>query len=215
MNVNIWGPSAWEILHNAAFLLDIESRESQLFFLLNDLLPCIYCLKSYREFYIQLGPPAKEMYSQWIYKIHSLVNKKLNNQRIDKLIAKDPRLKILHQFRDDFVIEPSELVVKKRFMVNREDPLPWRDSSVMLLSFTMAATTPEVFTKLKLFIKELKALDPKRSQIYNELEQMPSAEALRTKLEQIKYKDLSFSKYSPRQITELIRAHTCFEGSCY
>lgn len=218
MNVNIWGPPTWEFLHNAAFLLDSHKQETTLFLHLNQLLPCMYCRDSYVKFYKQLKKPEVGMYSKWIYMIHKLVNQKLNSQRISKIIENNPQFANLKKIESLFLVEPSELVLKKRFMVNREEPISFRAVSTMLLAFSMAAQTQDLFNILKNYCNEVAKvleLSPgmQKKDFVKSLINYSSSEEIREALEKEKYKGISVP-YSNRQLSELIRAHTCFEGSC-
>lgn len=217
MNVNIWGPPTWEFLHAAAFLLDAQKINTTLFDCLNELLPCMYCRDSYVKFYKQLKKPEPGMYAKWIFMIHKLVNQKLNSQRISKIIEKYPRFAKLREIENLFLVEPTELVLKKRFMVNREEPISFRAVSTMLLAFTMAAESPHLHNILKSYIAEVaKVLSLCHAQEHDFVETLlnyKNSAEVRYALEKEKYKNVDIG-YSNRQLSELIRAHTCFEGSC-
>ena len=223
MNVNIWGPPTWEVLHASAFLLDMNKKTSRIFFLLNELLPCMYCRESYVKFYAKLRGPSLEKYAYWLFLMHNLVNKKLSDQRIEKIASAHPELKNISKFKDLFLVGPTELVTKKRFMVDREEPLVWRSVSTMLLAFSMAAETGSQSVKnaLKEYVKEILDIydlcppseQVTRAKLYLESLKGLEPSQMRVKLEELKYGSLK-SAYTPRQISELIRAHTCFEGSC-
>jgi len=86
MNVNIWGPPFWEILHGMAGLVNARNYTSFQFimFHLNYLLPCIHCRNSYNEFYKLLDFTSQlnnKFYMLQIYNLHNLVNKKLDDQK--------------------------------------------------------------------------------------------------------------------------------------
>jgi len=143
MNVNIWGPELWSILHGIAGL------EKSLFALplfadLCVLLPCIHCRKSYCAFYS--NDECKEAFAagksmEYVYKIHNYVNDKLELQRLDKLfqsVKLDESAK--HAIQSNFLIlstRPSIQVVFKRFELSEGKPFP--DSSVwkVLLAFAL------------------------------------------------------------------------------
>lgn len=87
MNVNIWGPDFWNVLHAVAILTNEKNQNNtnKIFELIKDLLPCIFCLRSYRTFYDQLKPSYKDVNAEFSYKIHDLVNEKLLKQKIEIL----------------------------------------------------------------------------------------------------------------------------------
>lgn len=237
MNVNIWGPPTWEILHTCAFFLDMYKTESPIFELIKTLLPCVHCRNSYALFYSAMGPPKPETYSSWIIHVHNLVNKKLNSQKIDKLIEKYPQLIALKSIEDEFVNNPPELLIRKRFMVNLDSSFHWRSLSLMILSFAMGVqdnTTRREFdhvklqSTFKLFLKEIKKiiglfkLQMKEKDYNYDIELLEKVldkvlkceneDKIRSLIETLKYK--SVSKYEATFISELIRAYSCFEGTC-
>jgi hypothetical protein len=80
MDTRFWGPSGWRLLHMIA-----ESpfaNRSRIFWeMLPFVLPCKFCRASLSGYYELLPIPRKqEDFSEWLYKIHNLVNQKLRDQ---------------------------------------------------------------------------------------------------------------------------------------
>jgi hypothetical protein len=86
----IWGPSAWEYLHSVTFGYPVEPNSQQkkeykdFFTLIGSTLPCCYCRDSYAIFIKEddtlLNDKVlenRESLTNWFYKIHEKVNKKL------------------------------------------------------------------------------------------------------------------------------------------
>jgi hypothetical protein len=88
MDTRFWGPPAWKLLHSIAAGYDasqVMRRNMELFLeVLPYVLPCKFCRASLTEHYARL--PFKDALGsrtdleQWMYKIHNLVNKKLEEQ---------------------------------------------------------------------------------------------------------------------------------------
>jgi len=87
MQVNKWGPSAWEFLHTVTFNYslnpDKEEKNNNIIFFksLENILPCIYCKNSY-SMYIKIIPIEEYMNDRmgltfWLFIIHNLINNKL------------------------------------------------------------------------------------------------------------------------------------------
>ncbi len=90
MNVKIWGPPMWVSLHTISFSYPINPTNidkqnfKQYFTLVGDMLPCILCKNSYKEF-IKSGETKlddevmlnKDNLTKWLYHLHNKVNFKL------------------------------------------------------------------------------------------------------------------------------------------
>jgi len=92
MNVNIWGPDFWNVLHGVAIVANENNSvyADEIYTHMKNLLPCIFCLKSYRIFHEQLfkekslksyidegrGPEVS-------WEVHNLVNEKLLKQKVE------------------------------------------------------------------------------------------------------------------------------------
>ena len=91
MDTKFWGPSAWKLLHMAAFQYNQTTQHddmSRFLSLLPFVLPCKFCRKSLTEYYEEL-PFEDHLGSQkelsiWLYKIHNKVNGKLKSQGLLK-----------------------------------------------------------------------------------------------------------------------------------
>lgn len=94
-----WGPGTWTFLHTVTFNYpevidnkDKEHRERQKYTerLFNDLqytLPCKYCRESFKEF-LKMEPLKPNLrcradLTEWLYRIHNLVNDKLRKQELE------------------------------------------------------------------------------------------------------------------------------------
>lgn len=90
MITKIWGPGCWISNHSITFGFPLEPTQEDkekyknYFELLGDVLPCIYCRKSYKQFINE--PDTKltmnvvkdrQSLTKWFYDIHNKVNKKL------------------------------------------------------------------------------------------------------------------------------------------
>jgi len=184
-----------------------------------------------------MGPPKPETYSTWIIHVHNLVNKKLNSQKIDKLIERFPGLQALKSIEDEFLSNPPELLIKKRFMVNLDASFHWRSLSLMILAFAMGlqdninrqefdqALLRSTFKSFLIEIKKIIGLfkQQMKQKDYNydiellekvliKLLKYENEDQIRSYIEDLKYR--SVSKYEPKFISELIRAYSCFEGTC-
>lgn len=90
MSTKIWGPPMWTTLHTITFSYPINPTDEdkktykQFFKLVGDILPCILCKKSYKEF-IASGETKlddvvmtnKDTLTKWLYHLHNKVNFKL------------------------------------------------------------------------------------------------------------------------------------------
>jgi len=90
MSTKIWGPPMWTSLHIITFSYPINPTDEDkknyknYFKLVGDILPCILCKKSYREF-IKSGETKldddvmtnKDTLTKWLYHLHNRVNFKL------------------------------------------------------------------------------------------------------------------------------------------
>ena len=109
MDTRFWGPPGWKLLHSVSSGYPIVPSKKikdtyQIWFqTLPDVLPCIYCRRSLRQYYQDLSPSDYDAFSNcqklctWIYHIHNKVNEKLRKQGLNDL--KDPTLgKILRYY---------------------------------------------------------------------------------------------------------------------
>ena len=122
MNVNLWGPSLWTVLHGLAAL---QTRPADMEIILKglcELLPCSLCQNSYCGFYKNLTNVKAICESgegpKLVWQIHNLVNDKLEGQRLEKFMLE---IKATPAMRDKMVANakllsnrPSFDVVMKR-----------------------------------------------------------------------------------------------------
>ena len=93
MQVNKWGANAWEFLHTITFNYpekpseDDKTYYSQFFHNLQHVLPCNYCMNSYKmyikEIPIDYFLGGRHGLVLWLYSIHNLINIKLGNPIFD------------------------------------------------------------------------------------------------------------------------------------
>ena len=241
MNVWIWGPCLWDTLQSSAFLCDSYTiNPVPLLKPLKVLLPCIFCRNSYKTFYDELGDPAMGKSAFYVYKIHETVNKKLSTQRIEAFIEKQTnwtldqksffRNSSLEMFQDATIKpfhSPTMEVLKKRFLVNREESLSWRNLSTSLLAIVMALQEhPEPLkykSELETFLKALRSvvLSAKQYnstsivQVLDAIIEQKSYEEMRSLLENAKYSPIIPAVYSDvKVITNLVKAGACIENTC-
>jgi len=98
MNPSFFGPSGWKFLHSVTFGYPYNpspvTREQykRYFESVQFVLPCIYCRRSYQQYYRELPIDNylqdKVHLAYWLYLIHNKVNKKLRDQ--GKNIPDDP-----------------------------------------------------------------------------------------------------------------------------
>lgn len=96
MNTYIWGPPLWRLVHSVSYCAKApHADELALFFLsFKNVLPCIYCRRSFEEFEKKLSKDKSlsriihdnELF-QWSYALHDLVNEKLDKQEFEKQIV--------------------------------------------------------------------------------------------------------------------------------
>lgn len=82
MQTTKWGPDGWKLLHLITFNHPGGSSKSLKCFTIHvgDVLPCIYCRNSYREFTSELPIEDFDDPFEWLYLIHNKVNHKLRKQ---------------------------------------------------------------------------------------------------------------------------------------
>jgi hypothetical protein len=213
MNVWIWGPPLWEILHAASFLCDRKKYSAKKFFnSLISILPCIYCRQSYETF-LKDDPPPSNHFAEWCFNLHSKVNEKLIGQRLEKLKIEMPFTVVqIDAMRKTLFAEPEFAVIQKRFLIESDELFLWRSISIVLLAFFISEGPQE---GRDIFIKELMNIiqlsDQANSSIINETLQKLvglSPSAGRKILDSIKYGSTSDSP------SQLIRAGACINKTC-
>ena len=132
MNVNIWGPPLWEVLHGCAYLVNEKNFQAFNTFMyeLNTLLPCIHCLRSYRDFYIPLPRQyqgSNIYYMKYVYDIHNMVNEKLDKQK------------------NRPSSNPSFEVIKKRAAISENHPFSKNNAWKAILSISLACKDTQSF----------------------------------------------------------------------
>lgn len=205
MNVWIWGPPMWDILHAAGRVYDMNNTNiDPLIRPLRVILPCKYCRDSFVLFYEALKKPVTGRGLQWTYDVHTLVNEKLARQRLEKSGLKVP-LK-------DLFSQPSFEVLQKRLLVNTDELFTWKAISVVLLALTMSNADESEFTAFLMALKKAVLFSKQQNaHMINDFLDL----FMRTPLGQRRAL-LDSTKYSNNKAqSDLIRAGSCIAGSCF
>lgn len=85
---NVWGPPLWDLLFTLAFRSPLANREVliELFSMLEKVIPCQHCRRSYTVYAKQVRPITKsqpESAALWLWTVHDMVNQKLGKIAID------------------------------------------------------------------------------------------------------------------------------------
>jgi len=238
MNVWIWGPPLWDTLQSSAFLCDsYKISPVHLLKPLKQLLPCIFCRTSYATFYEESGDPTLGSAALYVSNVHQKVNRKLATQRIDAFIEKHSewpqenkdfyRAASLEMFSDTTItpyIKPSLEVLKKRFLVNREECIAWRNLSTSLLAIVMYLEEAKSHrAEFDTFIKALRSVVIVSKQynsksillVLDTILQKTTYEEIRMILENAKYSPIMPAVYADvKMITNLVKAGACIENTC-
>lgn len=109
MDTRFWGPSGWRLLHLITFTYEQSSSEEvkDFFNLLPYVLPCKFCRASLSE-YMEEDPidphlDSQSSLTQWLYRIHNSVNKKLRGQGLLK--ERNPSFSSVKKVYEDRVRE--------------------------------------------------------------------------------------------------------------
>ena len=133
MNTWIWGPPTWKVLHTLSFsprCAEYATEVSTFLCTLAHVLPCVFCRVSYTEYAHHLeeksGMSLRETIrasalSSWMYKLHEMVNDKLNYQALNELHVDPSLITLLHKR------QISLQCLTKRFIVR---PIAFCDGDV-------------------------------------------------------------------------------------
>ncbi len=159
MNVNIWGPELWSLLHGLAGLTNSNIQKLtfiKIFQVLQYLLPCIHCKNSYKQFFnsdeiTEFVKADKSI--EYVYHLHNLVNDKLEIQKIQKLFLSVP----LNEQQKQEIVEnhvilssrPTIETVKKRFNLSRGNPFSTSTIYKVLFSFVLLVDIDEEDPKIR------------------------------------------------------------------
>lgn len=241
----------WDLLHSCAFLLDeAQQNINGLVEPLILLLPCVHCRNSFVGFYESLGRPdtasAAEPFagSKWVYEVHRLVNRKLAEEKAKKFVEvhklKPPVSTVLISNALELAKEPTFEYVRKRYLVNSEEPIQWRSLAVSVLAIVMnfegkfngvsKDEMANLYSKLKQFLEAVKEACNRSRQ--------DNAKALKSVLDAILRlvvqsdhgkivepakikKVIQMMKYSravspseAEELSSLIKAGACIKGTC-
>ena len=141
MNVNLWGPSFWTVLHGLAVLADqVQDPDfdpKALFAPIRQLLPCGVCREHFSEIYNTMREPLVGTLEAWIYEVHQLINEKQWNSSLQKV---QHRLQLTDEERDSLYDARSLLFKSVSFEVHKaksalhfNDLIPKRDFALVLL----------------------------------------------------------------------------------
>jgi len=163
MNVNIWGPHLWAVLHGICGLAtQINENHSDLlssiFLELKVLLPCIRCRESYESMVSEeILMLSKCGWFTFVYNLHNQVNDKLEEQRLEAFKAVS---KIKYALKDEhkkLSNRPSLEVVGKRFALSDGVPFSEDDVWKCLFSFVMVTDGNPMQRRksLRIFVNDL------------------------------------------------------------
>jgi hypothetical protein len=171
MNVNLWGPPFWQIIHGISFLSATESTcsslscKSEMLTILKSLkvlLPCIHCRNSYNVFFDEseaLTFLNLNNVSLYVYNIHNKVNEKLELQRLQKILDKhfDNNNELQKLLNKVFMEEgskkfPDFKIIEKRWLLSDGKPfgdeILWR--VLLILSVYIDVEDSDVTKKEKI-----------------------------------------------------------------
>lgn len=87
MDTRFWGPPAWKLLHTmaAAYEPAVKTHMREFLEVLPYVLPCKFCRASLMDHYKRLpfsgtALTSRDAFEEWMYKLHNLVNDKLEEQ---------------------------------------------------------------------------------------------------------------------------------------
>ena len=99
MDVKKWGPDGWKLLHSIVegYPENPTQRDKYYYILfftsIKYILPCIWCRKSFAEYSAKLPInnylENRNKLTEWLYKIHNMVNDKLRGQGLLDMIDPD------------------------------------------------------------------------------------------------------------------------------
>lgn len=139
-----WGPHFWKTLFFAAMVYPVKIDEKikchkviknnykSFFASLKYILPCIYCIESYRRFYLEIDIEnyldSRINLMKWIYIIKDRVNKKLIFQENEKY--KEEKKKLLDKYKHKIITksfyEKKILLLKSKIFMTKKSP-PFKD----------------------------------------------------------------------------------------
>lgn len=152
MNVNLWGPELWSLLHGVAALVSSAdfAQAAVIFKSLRVLLPCVHCRNSYVQFLADTNV-SQEIRAggavELVYRIHCDVDNKLESQRLEALLAAvsapDEVAAKIRAASATLSGRPSLQVVRKRWELS--EGKPFAESSVwrVLFAFVMLVDTDD------------------------------------------------------------------------
>ena len=176
MNVNLWGPDLWALLHGVVGIGSYGEKKNEalvnLLSSLRVLLPCIHCRRSFNEFYSEKEFEQRIFENmetgaiEYVYNLHNQVNDKLENQKLDKLFEAVPEInnELRNLIKQNYLIvsgRPTLTVVKKRLELSEGQPfctkIIWNIlyAFVLCLQFESEEECTKKVENLKLFVHNL------------------------------------------------------------
>ena len=157
MNVNLWGPELWSVLHGVAALADETAADvGGVLDELRHLLPCPHCLNSYKEYHADLTQQrsmAEQVAAgggaELVHRIHGMVDDKLESQRLHRLVGEldtefagggewpAVRRELLARGPRLLTGRPALQVVLKRWALSEGAPFPPEAAWRVLFAFSM------------------------------------------------------------------------------
>ena len=187
MNVNVWGPRLWRILHGAVFLMeDTEVKKraaSALFETLLVLLPCAYCRESYPQILRAASNGSlqkmfeKGLGNEFVFRLHNLVNLKLQRQKLLNALGRENSqipVEQLHPIIDKLYPPISLSIVIRRLECTRGRPFDENDVWFTLFAFVLDFTSVR-WTEAQKFAIALSVLlreQPQYSALCHQLEKI-------------------------------------------
>jgi hypothetical protein len=104
MDPELWGPSAWKLLHRMAYTFDSLYDARAFFASLQHILPCAKCRNNFRSHISALGFPKNvRCIGRWVYDVHNRVNSSKN-------VPEDtvPTYETVRQMYSKFAMRPEE-----------------------------------------------------------------------------------------------------------
>lgn len=145
MNVNLWGPSFWIVLHGLAKLYDKDYSDhpetakdpDELVRDLQYILPCPTCRDHFADIYASMEKPIRGTLSFWMYRAHSKVlitqwKGSLETLQHKTQISNDVKFLLVHQ-AETLIKQPSFSAVQKKLAFHYNDLIPTREFATLLV----------------------------------------------------------------------------------
>ena len=109
MDPNVWGPPLWDLLFTLAFRSADVKNIAELFRLLEKVIPCQHCRRSYavmmNQHKLTLITDAQDSAAVWLWTVHDMVNQKLGKVAINFEVLKKKHKSFLALTSDLLVVD--------------------------------------------------------------------------------------------------------------